>query len=75
MPNGIALPFPDNIPVAVLHNIFIKGEQMGFELEEDDLEASRLYPDYNYTTLDEYLDMCLVNPPQTKLAAFAWSII
>ncbi|XVF63734.1 hypothetical protein PTKIN_Ptkin09bG0109900 [Pterospermum kingtungense] len=65
------LPFPDNIPVAVLHNIFIKGEQMGYELKEEDLEASKLYPDYNYTTIDQYLEMCLVNPLQTKLAAFA----
>ncbi|XP_022724258.1 isoeugenol synthase 1-like [Durio zibethinus] len=65
------LPFPDNIPVAVLHNIFIKGDQMTYELMEEDLEASKLYPDYSYTTIDKYLDMCVVNPPRPKLAAFA----
>ncbi|KAK6263651.1 NmrA-like domain - like 10 [Theobroma cacao] len=65
------LPYPDNIPVAVLHNIFIKGDQMSYELTEQDLEASKLYPDYEYTTVDKYLDMCVVNPPQPKLAAFA----
>ncbi|XVF75052.1 hypothetical protein PTKIN_Ptkin13bG0158000 [Pterospermum kingtungense] len=65
------LPFPDNIPVSILHNIFIKGEQMAYELKEEDLEASKLYPDYNYTTIDQYLEMCLANPLQTKLAAFA----
>ncbi|XWS11532.1 hypothetical protein CRYUN_Cryun37aG0006200 [Craigia yunnanensis] len=65
------LPFPDNIPVAVLHNIFIKGDQMRYELTEEDVEASKLYSDYNYTTIDKYLDICLVNPPQPKLAAFA----
>ncbi|KAE8689581.1 Detected protein of confused Function [Hibiscus syriacus] len=63
----IALPFPENIPVAVLHNIFIKGDQ----LKEEDLKASKLYPDYKYTSIDKYLDMCLVDPPQPKLGAFA----
>ncbi|XP_057970841.1 isoeugenol synthase 1-like [Malania oleifera] len=66
-----SLPFPDNIPVAILHNIFIKGDQMSFQLTEDDLEASKLYPDYNYTSVDALLDICLVNPPKPKLAAFA----
>ncbi|XP_022724517.1 isoeugenol synthase 1-like [Durio zibethinus] len=65
------LPFPDNIPVAVLHNIFIKGDQMTYELMEEDLEASKLYPDYSYTTIDKYLDMCVANPPRPKLTAFA----
>ncbi|GMJ04363.1 hypothetical protein like AT1G75280 [Hibiscus trionum] len=65
------LPFPDNIPVSVLHNIFIKGDQMRYELTEEDLEASKLYPDYNYTCIDKYLDMCMVDPPQPKLAAFS----
>ncbi|KAK4772522.1 hypothetical protein SAY86_014297 [Trapa natans] len=32
-----ALPFPDNIPVAIIHSIFIKGDQMSFDLMEDDL--------------------------------------
>ncbi|XP_059656324.1 isoeugenol synthase 1-like [Cornus florida] len=65
------LPYPDNIPVAILHNIFIKGEQVSFELTEDDLEASRLYPEYKYTSINQLLDICLVNPPKPKLAAFA----
>jgi len=66
-----SLPYPDNIPVAILHNIFIKGEQLSFELTEDDLEASKLYPDYKYTCVDQLLNICLVNPPKPKLAAFA----
>ncbi|KAF2322217.1 hypothetical protein GH714_008709 [Hevea brasiliensis] len=41
------LTFPENIPISILHNIFIKGDQMSFELTEDDLEASKLYPDHN----------------------------
>ncbi|KAF8405936.1 hypothetical protein HHK36_008014 [Tetracentron sinense] len=65
------LPHPDNVPVSILHNIFIKGEQTCFELGEDYLEASKLYPDYKYTSIDSYLDICLVNPPKIKLATFA----
>ncbi|KAF9679115.1 hypothetical protein SADUNF_Sadunf07G0106400 [Salix dunnii] len=66
-----SLPFPENIPVSILHNIFIKGDQMSFELTADDLEASELYPDYKYTSVDRLLDICLVNPPQPKLATFS----
>ncbi|KAA8531238.1 hypothetical protein F0562_005947 [Nyssa sinensis] len=66
-----SLPYPENIPVSILHNIFIKGEQVSFELTKDDLEASNLYPDYNYTSVDKLLDICLLNPPKPKLAAFA----
>ncbi|KAK8535165.1 hypothetical protein V6N13_081303 [Hibiscus sabdariffa] len=68
---GASLPFPDNIPVAVLHNIFMKGDQMKYEVTEEDMEAPRLYPDYNYTSIDKYLDMCVVDPPRPKLAVFA----
>ncbi|CAB4309171.1 unnamed protein product [Prunus armeniaca] len=64
------LPSPDNVRVSILHNIFIKGDQMSFELTENDLEASELYPDYNYTSIDSFLDICLVDPPKPKLAAF-----
>ncbi|KAL2498510.1 NmrA-like negative transcriptional regulator family protein [Abeliophyllum distichum] len=66
-----SLPFPDSIRVSILHNIFIAGAQMSFELTEKDLEASQLYPDYNFTCVDEFLNIFLVNPPKPKLAAFA----
>lgn len=46
--DNAALPFPENVPPSILHNIFIKGEQVSFELTADDLEASELYPDYKY---------------------------
>ncbi|XP_031384822.1 isoeugenol synthase 1-like isoform X3 [Punica granatum] len=59
------LPFPENIPVAILHNIFIKGDQMSFELTEDDLEASRLYPDHKYTSVTDLLNQCLFDLLQT----------
>ncbi|KAL7101923.1 hypothetical protein ACP275_08G086100, partial [Erythranthe tilingii] len=65
------LPFPDNVPVAILHNIFIAGAQLSFELTDDDLEASELYPEHKYTSVDDLLNRCLVDPPKLKLAAFA----
>lgn len=43
---------------------------MSFELEEDDLEASKLYPDYKYTSFDHLLSVCIFEPPKTKLASF-----
>lgn len=64
------LPFPDNVPMAILHNIFIKGEQMNYELRADDLEATELYPDYKYITFDELLDIFLIDPPKARLSVF-----
>ncbi|KAG8655535.1 hypothetical protein MANES_04G049500v8 [Manihot esculenta] len=65
------LTFPGNIPVSILHNIFIKGDQMSFKLTAEDLEASKLYSDYMYTSIDKLLDRCLINPPKPKRVAFA----
>ncbi|KAJ4715086.1 putative Isoflavone reductase [Melia azedarach] len=62
------LPYSDSIRVAILHNIFVKGDQMSFELTADDLEASQLYSEYKYTSIDELLDICLVKPSNVKLA-------
>nr|Q15GI3.1 RecName: Full=Isoeugenol synthase 1; Short=PhIGS1 [Petunia x hybrida]ABD17322.1 isoeugenol synthase 1 [Petunia x hybrida] len=67
-----SINFPENIHASILHNIFIAGAQLSFELTQDhDLEASELYPNYNYTSVDEYLKICLVNPPKPKLATYA----
>ena len=65
-----ATPAPNNIPVSILHSIFAKGELMSFELWEDDIEASSLYPEFEYTTIDQLLDIFLVNPPKPVIAAF-----
>ncbi|KAF2305470.1 hypothetical protein GH714_005569 [Hevea brasiliensis] len=65
-----ALPHPRNIPVAILHSLFVKGDLMSYEVEKDDLEVSKLYPDFEYTTLDRLLDIFLVNPPEPAFAAF-----
>jgi uncharacterized protein YbjT (DUF2867 family) len=48
-------PFPDNIGIAIGHSIFVKGDQTNFEIGPDGVEATQLYPDVKYTTVDEYL--------------------
>ncbi|XP_059630018.1 eugenol synthase 1-like [Cornus florida] len=65
-----ALPHPGNVPVAILHSIFVKGVLISYKLAEDDLEASRLYPDLKYTTIEQLLDIFLHNPPKPASAAF-----
>jgi len=50
--------------------VFVKGDLMNFELGKDDLEASELYPDYKYTSIDELLDIFLLHPLPPASAAF-----
>lgn len=65
------LPRPEqNIPVSILHNIFVKGDQTNFELGDEDLEACELYPDFKHTTIHELLDISVVDPPEIKPASF-----
>ncbi|KAH1040508.1 hypothetical protein J1N35_042251 [Gossypium stocksii] len=64
------LPFPDNVRASILHGLFVKGDLVNYELGENDLEASSLYPDYKYTTIDQLLDVFLVDPPKPALATF-----
>lgn len=64
------MPDPENIPVAILHSVFIKGVTTCFDFEEDDVEASDLYPDMKFTTVDELLDIFVHEPPKPVLAAF-----
>ncbi|KAI6670856.1 hypothetical protein NL676_005741 [Syzygium grande] len=64
------LPPPENIPVSILHSIFVKGDLVSYEIREDDLEASRLYPEMQYTTIDQLLDIFLTDPPEPARAAF-----
>ncbi|KAH7849230.1 hypothetical protein Vadar_014899 [Vaccinium darrowii] len=50
-------PFPINMILALHHSVFVKGFQTNFEIEPSfGVEASELYPDIKYTTVDEYLD-------------------
>ncbi|KAK1268215.1 Isoeugenol synthase 1 [Acorus gramineus] len=60
------LPEPDNIRIAIVHNIFVD-ESSSYELG-DDLEASALYPDYKYSTMDQVMDRMIANPPKIKPA-------
>ncbi|WJX36456.1 Eugenol synthase 1 [Trifolium repens] len=64
------LPPPEDIPISIVHSLFVKGELLNFELGEDDLEASQLYPDYSYTSIDQLLDKFIVDPPPPASAAF-----
>ncbi|KAK7322462.1 hypothetical protein VNO77_25843 [Canavalia gladiata] len=64
------LPLPHNIPVSILHSVFVRGDLVNFELGENDLEASQLYPDYNYKSIDQLLELFLVDPPPPASAAF-----
>jgi hypothetical protein len=46
----------------------------GYELGDDDLEASQLYPDYEYTAIDKLLDIFLIDPPEPAMGAFELSL-
>ncbi|GJV12522.1 retrotransposon protein, putative, ty1-copia subclass [Tanacetum coccineum] len=49
--------FPMNIALAIGHSIFVKGDLTNFEIDPSfGVEATELYPDVKYTTVDEYLD-------------------
>ncbi|KAK3406420.1 eugenol synthase 1 [Eucalyptus grandis] len=64
-----SLPSPDNIAVSIVHSVFVRGDLMSLDLDEDDLEASCLYPEIEYTTMDQVLDIFLVDPPEPSRAA------
>ncbi|CAI9777844.1 unnamed protein product [Fraxinus pennsylvanica] len=50
-------PIPVNVILSINHSIFVKGDQTYFEIEPSfGVEASELYPDVKYTTVEEYLD-------------------
>ncbi|KAL2231880.1 UNVERIFIED_CONTAM: Eugenol synthase 1 [Sesamum indicum] len=65
------LPDPQNIPISILHSVFVKGVTANFQLGENDVEASALYPDLKVTSVDELLNIFLCNPPKPANAAFA----
>lgn len=50
-------PIPLNVILAIGHSVFVKGDHTNFEIEPSfGVEASELYPDVKYTTVDEYLN-------------------
>ncbi|KAL3719847.1 hypothetical protein ACJRO7_004778 [Eucalyptus globulus] len=64
------LPPPENIPVSILHSVFVKGDLMSYEIDDDDLEVSTMYPEMQLTTIDQLLDIFLTDPPEPARAAF-----
>lgn len=50
-------PSPANVFLAIGHSVFVKGDQTNFEIESSyGVEASQLYPDVKYTSVDQFLD-------------------
>ncbi|KAG2724919.1 hypothetical protein I3760_01G040900 [Carya illinoinensis] len=50
-------PIPLNLILSLSHAAFVKGDATNFEIEASfGVEASELYPEVKYTTVDEYLD-------------------
>ncbi|KAL3514664.1 hypothetical protein ACH5RR_027381 [Cinchona calisaya] len=50
-------PIPVNVILSINHSIFINGDTTNFAIEASfGFEASELYPDVKYTTVEEYLD-------------------
>ncbi|KAI3828022.1 hypothetical protein L1987_02112 [Smallanthus sonchifolius] len=50
-------PVPLNEMLSIGHSVFVKGDQTNFGIEPSfGVEASALYPDVKYTTVDEYLN-------------------
>ncbi|KAL6011355.1 Phenylcoumaran benzylic ether reductase Betv6 [Asimina triloba] len=49
-------PVPVNIILSIGHSVFVKGDHTNFEIHPSfGVEASELYPDVKYTTVDEIL--------------------
>ena len=59
--------------MAILHYIFIKEDETSITLKEDDLEASALYSDYQYTSVNDLIDSNRINFKNIKLSTFIWS--
>ncbi|KAK6136741.1 hypothetical protein DH2020_029569 [Rehmannia glutinosa] len=54
---------PLNVRLAICHSVFVMGDHTNFEIEPSfGVEASELYPDVKYATVDEMLDQYRTNP-------------
>ncbi|MCO5582893.1 hypothetical protein L7F22_036794 [Adiantum nelumboides] len=49
-------PYPRSIGVALRYTTFIMESHFAMDLGADALEATKLYPDVEYTSIDKYLD-------------------
>ncbi|KAK2976085.1 hypothetical protein RJ640_009517 [Escallonia rubra] len=59
-------PHPHNVRACIIYSIFVKGDTVNFELEENDVEIGNLYPDFKVTTTDQLLDRWLSDPPKLE---------
>ncbi|KAK1326675.1 Eugenol synthase 1 [Acorus calamus] len=64
-----ALNEPENIGIALVHRMFVD-KRPSYELGENELEASELYPDYRYTPIDLVMDKVISDPPKIKYTSF-----
>ena len=59
--NGVklisGLDFAGQVAVGHFYHIFYEGCLTNFEIGEKEEEASKLYPEVNYTRMDEYLQI------------------
>ncbi|XP_024035091.1 isoflavone reductase homolog PCBER isoform X2 [Citrus clementina] len=54
---NIQASYPLNMLLPIGHSAYVLGDQTNFEIEPSfGVEATELYPDANYTTVDEYLN-------------------
>jgi hypothetical protein len=53
--NFAEVPFPDVIFPALAFSTFVKGDNL-FELGPEDVQATELYPDLEFTTFSSILD-------------------
>jgi hypothetical protein len=53
--NFAELPFPDVIFPALAFSTFVKGDSL-FKLGPEDVQATELYPDLEFTTVSSVLD-------------------
>lgn len=50
-------PRPMNLGLSISHSVFVKGDSTNFEIDASfGVEASELYPEVEYTSVDEFLD-------------------
>ncbi|RDX78823.1 hypothetical protein CR513_40850 [Mucuna pruriens] len=60
-------PFPANFKLALGHSLLVKGDCANFEIEPSfGVEASKLYPEVKYTSIDNYLNAFKI-PSKLKL--------
>ncbi|KAG8075940.1 hypothetical protein GUJ93_ZPchr0006g46452 [Zizania palustris] len=53
-------PVPINVALAIRHSAWVKGDHTNFEIQPSfGVEATELYPDVKYITVDEYLSRFL----------------